>query len=65
MDEELHLNQFEVNISTRGTQQDLVNLLDICLSERFYEGWILRKAIFHFLKPREGEARIMEHFQMR
>ena len=52
-------------MSTRGTQQDLVNLLDICYFQKGFMKVILRKANFPFPKSREGEARIMEQFQMR
>ena len=45
----LHLNQFEANMSTRGTQQDLVNLLDICCFRNGFMNVNLRKAIFSFL----------------
>ena len=65
LDEELHLNEIEANMSTRGTQQDLINLLYICWFRKgFMKDEFCVKQCFIF-QNRGGEARIMEHFQMR
>ena len=42
-------------MSTGGTQQDLVNLLDICRFQKGFMKVFLQKAIFHFSEIKGGK----------